>query len=258
MPDYFCQQRQASLEYALLTFCGADAWPTTTPTLWNLTHAGIGIQCSLHRTFRWRCRRTRCTRRYRSSTPLSIGMRRNLKILTAFYHHVCRSKQGSQHYQRQIGVITTSVPRNTIPTASQLPSWTVKLPGAVDLLATGARLFDQVPRTTNHSGRSLLDSLQRSCCVHDQSHGLEHLIDPDYVVKDAALDQLNAAKILQDIMQAPPAKAIVVRHLKDKDTRPPMEGDSRSLRLHDSAANSWRSRTIFVPSSTTLVAWNPG
>jgi hypothetical protein len=39
-----------------------------------------------------------------------------------------------------------------------------------------------------------------------QSHGLEHLIDPDYVVKDAALDQLQRCwlyKILQDIMQAP-------------------------------------------------------
>jgi hypothetical protein len=36
---------------------------------------------------------------------LSIGMRRNLKILTAFYHHVCRSKQGSVNITSAIGVV---------------------------------------------------------------------------------------------------------------------------------------------------------
>jgi hypothetical protein len=87
------------------------------------------------------------------------------------------------------------------------------------LLATGARLFDQSRGLQTIQGRSL-DSLQRTPLCHDPVHGLEHLIDPDYVVKDAALDQLQRCWLykIQDIMRAP-AKAIVVRHLKDKDTR---------------------------------------
>jgi hypothetical protein len=51
--------------------------------------------------------------------------------------------------------------RNTIPTA-KLYHGRSNCPAQSTLLATGARLFDQVPRTTNHSGRSLLDSLQQN------------------------------------------------------------------------------------------------
>jgi hypothetical protein len=76
---------------------------------------------------------------------------------------------------------------------SQVVPWTVKLPGAVDPLATGARLFDQVPRTTNHSRTKPIGFVTTHFVSTIQSHGLEHLIDPDYVVKDAALDQLNVA-----------------------------------------------------------------
>jgi hypothetical protein len=133
--------------------------------------------------------------------------------------------------------LTTSVPRNTIPTAkfTIMDGQTARRSRPVSNWRKTVRpsASDYKPFRTKPIG-----FVTTAAVSTIQSHGLEHLIDPDYVVKDAALDQLNAAKILQDIMQAPPAKAIVVRHLKDKDTRPPMEGDSRSLRLHDSAANS--------------------
>jgi hypothetical protein len=79
-----------------------------------------------------------------------------------------------------------------------------------------------VPRTTNHSRTKPIGFVTTGLVSTIQSHGLEHLIDPDYVVKDAALDQLQRCwlyKILQDIMQAP-CKAIVVRHLKDRILAP--------------------------------------
>jgi hypothetical protein len=65
----------------------------------------------------------------REAPRLSIGMRRNLKILTAFYH-VCRSSKECQHYQRQIGVVDFRT--KEYDPNSQVVPWTVKLPGAVD------------------------------------------------------------------------------------------------------------------------------
>jgi hypothetical protein len=60
----------------------------------------------------------------------------------------------------------TSVPRNTIPTA-KLYSWTVKLPGAVDPVSNWRKTVRPCLGLQTIQGRSLLDSLQRTLCVHD-------------------------------------------------------------------------------------------
>jgi hypothetical protein len=74
----------------------------------------------------------------RGSKPL-YRMRRNLKILTAFYHHVCRSKQGSVNITSAKLALYNDFRTKEYDPNSQVVPWTVKLPGAVDLLATGAR-----------------------------------------------------------------------------------------------------------------------
>jgi hypothetical protein len=75
---------------------------------------------------------------------------------------------------------------------SQVVPWTVKLPGAVDPVSN----WRKTVRPSASDYKPFKDEAywiryNRTLCVHDQSHGLEHLIDPDYVVKDAALDQLQ-------------------------------------------------------------------
>jgi hypothetical protein len=61
--------------------------------------------------------------------------------------------------------ITTSVPRNTIPTAScTMDGQTARRSRPV---SNWRKTVRPVPRTTNHSRTKPIDSLQRTLCVHD-------------------------------------------------------------------------------------------
>jgi hypothetical protein len=64
---------------------------------------------------------------------------------------------------------------------SQLYHGRSNCPAQSTLLATGARLFDQCRGLQTIQGRSLLIRYNERFVSTIQSHGLEHLIDPDYV-----------------------------------------------------------------------------
>jgi hypothetical protein len=119
------------LKYALLTFCGADATYDNTDVVKSLNTPESSDSMLTSSDFQVTMSTNSLYQTVQEAKPLSIGMRRNLKILTAFYHHVCRSSKE---------VSTLPAPNwryNDFRTKeydpnSQVVPWTVKLPGAVD------------------------------------------------------------------------------------------------------------------------------
>jgi hypothetical protein len=98
-------------------------------------------------------------------------------------------------------------------------------------LATGARLFDQVRGLQTIQGRSLLDSLQQA--VFTIQSGLEHLIDPDYVVGTGI--NSNVAALQDSTRHYASARESYRRpSFEGQGYSHPMEGFSLTTTIHDS------------------------
>jgi hypothetical protein len=83
-------------------------------------------------------------------------------------------------------------------------------------LATGARLFDQCADYKPFKDEAYWIRYSRLCSRSSLDSNISSTLTTSSGL--GSTPTLRLYKILQDIMQAP-AKAIVVRHLKDKDTR---------------------------------------
>jgi hypothetical protein len=184
--NYFVDVWQASLEVcpSHLLWEFDDLRPTfvkSSPT------PDRRIQCSLHRTFRWRCRRT-CQHEI-AGVQASLSGCDVTKILTA-PSHVAAPYASVNITSAKSALYNDFRTRNTIPTA-KLYHGRSNCPVQSTLLATGARLFD--PRRGHKPFKDASYWRQRTLCVHDQSPWTRTSHRPWLSSRDAALDQLNVA-----------------------------------------------------------------
>ena len=158
-------------------------------------------------------------------TPLPLTSKRKLQCASAYFHHASRNAGGPINVTGVPTANYDSFRISLFSPASEIVPWgtPISTAGAAtpsDLwkksVKPNASAFKQFREEVHWS--KFKDSFETTL----ESQGLQELIDSTHVPADAAADLLKKKwlfKIMQDTMLAPHAKAIVQKHLAQKDTR---------------------------------------